>query len=37
MPGPYDVQPSERTEIIRGSVNVIEAGLKIYLKRKNKD
>jgi len=28
MPGSYNVQPSERTEIIRGSENVIDAGLK---------
>jgi two-component system sensor histidine kinase VicK len=28
MSGSYNVQPSERTEIIRGSENVIDAGLK---------
>ncbi len=28
MPGCYNVQPSERTEIVRGSENVIDAGLK---------
>jgi hypothetical protein len=28
MSGSYNVQPSERTEIIRGSQDVIDAGLK---------
>ena len=36
MPGPYDVQPSERTEIIRGSGNVIDAGLKFISNAKRK-
>jgi hypothetical protein len=36
MPGFYNVQPSERTEIIRGSENVIDAGLKFISNAKTK-
>ena len=36
MSGPYDVQPSERTEIIRGRENVIEAALKFISNAKTK-
>ncbi|MFY9872070.1 MAG: hypothetical protein WAK17_20360 [Candidatus Nitrosopolaris sp.] len=36
MPGSYNIQPSERTEIIRGSENVIDAGLKFISNAKTK-
>jgi two-component system sensor histidine kinase VicK len=36
MSGSYNVQPSERTEIIRGSENVIDAGLKFISNAKTK-
>ena len=36
MSGPYNVQPSERTQIIRGSENVIDAGLKFISNVKTK-
>jgi two-component system, OmpR family, sensor histidine kinase VicK len=36
MPGSYNVQPSERTEIIRGRENVIDAGLKFISNAKTK-
>ena len=36
MSGSYDVQPSERTEIIRGRENVIEAALKFISNAKTK-
>jgi len=36
MPGPYDVQLSERTEIIRGRENVRDAGLKFISNAKTK-
>jgi hypothetical protein len=36
MSGSYNVQPSERTEIIRGSENVVDAGLKFISNTKAK-
>ena len=36
MSGSYNVQPSERTEIIRGSGNVIDAALKFTSNTKTK-
>ncbi|MFY9868429.1 MAG: hypothetical protein WAK17_01810 [Candidatus Nitrosopolaris sp.] len=36
MSGSYNVQPSERTEIIRGRENVIEAALKFISNAKTK-
>ena len=36
MSASYNVQPSERTEIIRGSQNVIDAGLKFISNTKTK-
>jgi hypothetical protein len=36
MSGSYNVQPSERTEIIRGRENVIDAGLKFISNAKTK-
>jgi two-component system sensor histidine kinase VicK len=36
MSGSYNVQPSERTEIIRGSENVVDAGLKFISNAKTK-
>jgi hypothetical protein len=36
MSGSYNVQPPERTEIIRGSENVVDAGLKFISNAKTK-